>query len=61
MTEVINGTEKLNFQLHHPSNQAHTMEIAKLSSSLKPMSVIPSDVGERIKLYYGRIVGFRSV
>ena len=52
MTEDINVTEKLNIQLHHSSNQAHAIEIAKLSSSLKPMSVIPSDVGEKIKLLW---------
>ena len=52
MTEVINATEKLNIQLHRSSNQAHAMEIVKFSSSLKPGLVIPSDVGEKMKLLW---------
>ena len=52
MTEVINGTEKLNIQLQHSSNQAHAMEIIKFSSSLKPGLVIPSGVGEKMKLLW---------
>ena len=52
MTEVINATEKLNIQLHHLSNQAHAMEIVKFSSSLKHGLVIPSDVGEKMKLLW---------
>ena len=52
MTEVINAAEKLNIQLHHSSNQAHAMEIVKFSSSLKPGLVIPSDVGEKMKLLW---------
>ena len=52
MTEVINATEKLNIQLQHSSSQAHAMEITKLSSSLKPGLVIPSDVGEKMKLLW---------
>ena len=52
MTEVINATEKLNIRLHHLSNQTHAMEIIKFSSSLKPGLVIPSDVGEKMKLLW---------
>ena len=52
MTQVINATEKLNIQLHHSSNQAHAMEIVKCSSSLKPGLVIPTDVGEKMKLLW---------
>ena len=52
MTEVINATEKLNIQLQHSSNQTHAMDIVKFSSSLKPGSPIPSDVGEKMKLLW---------
>ena len=52
VTQVITATEKLNIQLHHSSNQAHAMEIVKFSSSLKPGLVIPSDVGEKMKLLW---------
>ena len=52
MTQVINATEKLNIQLRHSSNQAHAMEIVQFLSSLKPGLVIPSDVGEKMKLLW---------
>ena len=52
VTEVINATEKLNIQMHHSSNQAHAMEIITFSSSWKPGSLIPSNVGEKMQLVW---------
>ena len=50
MIQVITALEKLNIQLQDPSNQANATEIVKNSPSLEPGTVIPLDVGEKMKL-----------
>ena len=52
MVQVIKAMDKLNITLHNPSSQVYASKIINFPTPLEHGMVIPSEIGEKIKLLW---------